>query len=454
MIPTNLRSYLPLLLAVLLSLAGYYEFTHHLDRTDFPKLIGLYAALFVFFWMMYRNGKHLFWPLATAGFLFRVLMLWETPNLSQDFYRFIWDGELILLGYDPYFESPDALYNNLRSIVPNAEVLYSGMGQLSASHYSNYPPLNQLFFTLAAYLGGASLSGKVLVLKLLLLLADAGILVYGGKLLRFLQLPRHLILLYFLNPFVIIELGHNLHFEGMMMFFFLGGLWFLFNKNWLGSALMLAASISIKLIPLMFLPLIFMFISEREINLRSRKCITAILFSCVVLLLFTLSFTPFFSLDNIEHFTASVNLWFSTFEFNAGIYYLIREAGYLVKGYNIIGSVAPWIPWITIASVLVLAFRKNIHTPEGLIRSMLWAVVIYLFISTTVHPWYLITPLLLSILAGKQFVLIWTGMIMLSYYTYSREPYTESALLLILQYGIVYFLFFKEMVLGKAIRAF
>ncbi|THD69783.1 DUF2029 domain-containing protein [Robertkochia marina] len=452
--PANLRSYLPLILAVLLSFLGYFEFTQHLDRTDFPKLIALYTALFLFFWMMYRNGKQLFWPLAVAAFLFRILTLWEPPNLSQDFYRFIWDGELILLGYDPYFENPEALYKGLREVLPNAEVLLSGMGELSASHYSNYPPLNQLFFTLAALLGGASLSGKILALKLMLLVADVGILFYGRKLLGFLQLPKHLILLYLLNPFVIIELGHNLHFEGMMMFFFLGGLWFLFNKKWLWSALFIAASISIKLIPLMFLPLIFMFICEREINLRSRKFITAVIYSCCVLMLFSLSFTPFFSLGNLEHFRASVNLWFSTFEFNAGIYYLIREAGYLVKGYNIIGSVAPWIPYITIATVLILAFRKSIKTPEGLITSMLWAIVIYLLISTTVHPWYLITPLLLSILAGKQFVLIWTGLIMLSYYTYSSEPYAESALLLFLQYGIIYFLFIKEMVLGETIRAF
>lgn len=454
MIPEQSSQRLFLAFPLLLSLGGYTYFTYYLERTEFALLMGVYSGLFLLFWHLLRLGKTSFSLLLLCGLLFRIIQVWGLPNLSQDFYRFIWDGELIRLGIDPYLQTPDMLYGHLRNTLPGASLLYDGMGSLSASHYSNYPPLNQFFFYLAAWLGGSTLIGKVAVLKVIIILSDLGIVWIGSRILTYLKKPKELILLYFLNPFVIIELTGNLHFEGVMMFFFLAGLYTLYRGWWLVAAALIAASVSVKLITLIFLPLLFMYRSELKLWPPSRSFFSAMGFIIAILLLFAASFLPFYSYNNLEHFGSSVNLWFSSFEFNASLYYLARQVGYWYKGYNTIGSIAPWIPVITLLTVAFLSFWKRNKTAGGVILSMLWAISIYLFISTTVHPWYLITPLLLSVFSGKIYVVAWSALVMLSYNTYSQEPYTESTLFLFIEYGIVFLVFLREMILDRKIKAF
>ncbi len=71
--------------------------------------------------------------------VFRLIFLFATPNLSQDFYRFIWDGRMILEGLNPYLHLPQTFIN--QGIHPIAEALnlYNGMGEMNGSHYTNYP---------------------------------------------------------------------------------------------------------------------------------------------------------------------------------------------------------------------------------------------------------------------------------------------------------------------------
>ena len=448
------KHHLLLIFAAALSLFFYYEFAFKLDRSDFGKLYSLYFGLFAMFLFLWKFGKDRFKSLVLAGIVFRILLCFSLPNLSQDYYRFIWDGELLVRGLNPYMHRPSELIDTLRQGFPMAGDLYRGMGTLSASHYSNYPPVNQFFFFLAAALGGSSLSGKVLVLKLIMLLADLGILYSGTRLLKLLKRPESLILLYFLNPFVILELDGNLHFEGVMMCFFLWGLILLFKGRITGAGIATGVSISVKLIPLMFLPLLLMYLSKGTLRPARRDLYRSLMFAVITLAVVLLSFLPFLSPTNLMHFNDSVGLWFSTFEFNGSLYYIARAIGYQIKGYNIIGSIGPWIPALTIFTVLLLCLRPENKKPEGLITSMALAITVYLFISTTVHPWYLTTPLLLTLLLDKRYALVWTGLAALSYFAYSMEPYRESTLLLVIQYSLVFYVFIREMILKRPIRAF
>ena len=425
---------IPLLLAIT-SIAFYLSFAYDLERTDFIKLISLYSALFIIAYLFIEKFKLNYWVLAGLGIVFRLLFIGAIPNLSQDFYRFIWDGRLVAQGFSPYLFTPNMYFQEISAslgiVIPQAEELYNGMGALSAGHFSNYPPINQLFFAVAGLFNGKSNLGSVIVLRTINILADIGILYFGKKLLQDLNLPIKNIFWYFLNPFIIIELTGNLHFEGVMLFFFIWGIYMLFKEKSLWSAIMIGISISVKLIPLLFLPLFYKFFSRPN---KNSKLLRFYLITGTVVLL---TFLPFYSLEFFQNFSATITLWFQDFEFNASIYYIIRWIGFQVVGWNIIETVGKILPILVLLFILVIAiFRKN-NTPQQLLTAMLFAISFYFLLSTTVHPWYIAIPLLLSVFTKYKFPIVWSLMVMLSYSAYGKDGFHENLWLVALEYVVV-----------------
>ncbi|NJW53102.1 polyprenol phosphomannose-dependent alpha 1,6 mannosyltransferase MptB [Salinimicrobium oceani] len=422
------------LLIFLSCCAFYLAFAYDLERTDFFKLSSLYGGLFFLSWKFFQMQRYNLKILLAAAVVFRVLFLFATPNLSQDFFRFIWDGRLLLQGINPYLTTPNEIFSSGSLPFSGARELYDGMGSLSAGNPTSYPPLNQVFFAFAALLGGKSIMTSVIWLRITIIAADIGIFYLGKKLLKHLKLPESNIFLYLLNPLIIIELTGNLHFEGLMLFFLVAALYLLQRQKWLFSALLFSCSVALKLIPLMFLPLLFR-------RLGWKKAITYYAVTGVLLLLF---FLPFLSGEFAENFFSSINLWFQKFEFNASFYYLIRWIGFQVEGYNIIAIAGPAMAAVVFVSVISLSiFRKN-SEGRGLVTSMMFASAIYLFLATTVHPWYLATPLLLSVFTRYKFVQVWSLMVVLSYFAYSQPDYAENLWLIAVEYVIVFGVMFFE----------
>lgn len=420
---------LPILM-ILFSALFYFAFGYDLVRTDMIKLVALFAALFFFCFKLIQFEKWNFKFLLFAGILFRLVFLLATPNLSQDFYRFIWDGELVLLGINPYLFLPDQLITQADLMVNNAHELHNGMGLLSARHYSNYPPLNQLLFSLGAYFGGNSLLGAIVGLRLIIISADIGIYYFGRKLLKKLNRSPHLIFWYFLNPLIIIELAGNLHFEGVMLFFFIWSIYLLSIHRWLLAAVIYAFSISIKLIPLMFLPLFLKHLGFKK----------SLLFYIVIAVVSLALLFPFYSPEFIDNYSKTVGLWFSNFEFNAGIYNVVKKIGiqFDAKPWELIKQYGKITPYITIAIVLLMTFLRKNEKLSVLLVSMLIIVASYYFLSTTVHPWYIIFLVLLTIYTDIRFPLFWSAMIILSYSAYANPDYKENLGLLFIEYFIVF----------------
>ena len=146
-------------ICILLSAFIYVYIAYFLDRTNFFLLSTSWIALFICFYILMQKTKITFSNLAGIALLFRLLFLFATPNLSQDFYRFIWDGRLLLEGLNPYVSLPEVINQNINIPIANARELYAGMGQLNGSHYTNYPPLNQLCFFIAALFSSKSIFG-------------------------------------------------------------------------------------------------------------------------------------------------------------------------------------------------------------------------------------------------------------------------------------------------------
>lgn len=430
------------MVATLLMLLLYSIFAYELDRSDLPKLIGLVFGLFVFSYLLIERFALSFKTLFVIGILARLVFLIALPNLSQDFYRFIWDGRLFLAGLNPYdytvFEILTEQYvSNFQEPIEIAQsqLLYQGMGELNASNFSNYPPVNQMLFTLSAWIGGKSITATVVVMRLLLILADIGILFVGKQILEKLNLDPKTIFWYFLNPFIIIELTGNLHFEGAMLFFMLAGILLLLNKHYVVAGLFVGISISVKLIPLMLLPLFFRhFVPKWRLD---KGWIRLGEFYLASLVAVAATFLPFISLDFLDNFSKSIGLWFQSFEFNASIYYIIRWIGYETIGWNIIADVGRVLPLIIIGVLVLLGLFRKIKSTVDLFSGLLLAISFYFLLSTTVHPWYIATPLLFSLFTRYRFALVWSGMVFFSYHAYGAEGFSENLWIVGLEYLVV-----------------
>ncbi len=458
------------ILAVLISLVLYFLFAYHLDRTNFTQLVSLYLSLFLPFLYFLQKEKMNITFLIGIAILFRLIFLFAIPNLSQDFYRFIWDGRMILEGFNPYISLPETFIQQREFPVNQAIDLYEGMGELNGSHFTNYPPINQLNFLIAALLSNSSILGAVVVMRLQIILADIGIIYFGKKLLEKLNLPIHHIFLYALNPFVIIELTGNLHFEPVMLFFLVWSLYLLIQKRWIWASILLGISVSVKLIPLLFIPLLYQWFTKKSViaNCHSepveeqmkqsseitssqvprndkhnlspffRGIIRLVFFCIIVILINMLLFVPFISSELISSYTNSVGLWFRNFEFNASLYYIAREIGYLFRGYNEIAIIGKIMPTITVVFLLIVTFFRKNTSPRQLITALLLGLTFYYFTTTTMHPWYLATLILLSVFTKYRFTIIWSFAIILSYQAYANSPWKENLWFVAIEYAIVY----------------
>ncbi|MCW5518644.1 DUF2029 domain-containing protein [Aureitalea sp. L0-47] len=427
-------NFAPIVFALVCGLL-YWAFGYELERHDFGKLISLYVGLFFLTYAIIRMHGWNFWLLAGIGVALRLLFLPAIPNLSQDFYRFIWDGQLVSQGVNPYLFTPDMYLASSEVIVQNAAELKAGMTDLNASNFSNYPPVNQLFFALSALFGGKSILGSIIVLRLLIILADIGILYFGKKLLEAFHLPISKIFWFFLNPFIILELTGNLHFEGVMLFFLLWSLYLLHKGRWFWAAVLFGISISTKLIPLLFLPLFYYYFVDKGIF--SKGFWKLKYFFWTVIGTVVISFLPFISSEFISNFSNTIALWFRDFEFNASVFYLVRWIGFELYGWDPIKIVGPFIPIVVLLAVLALSFFRKNKTTNQLIAAMLMAISVYFLLSTTVHPWYVATPLLLCLFTRYRFPILWSGMIFLSYSAYGENGFSENLWMVALEYIVV-----------------
>ena len=500
--PTFLKLNRMPLLMVLFSVLFYWTFAYDLVRTEYFKLIMLYSALFFFFYKLVQRFKSNIQFLTYLAFSFRFVFIMAIPNLSQDFYRFIWDGRMILEGINPYLYTVESFISQGKFPVAEALKLREGMGNLNANHFTNYPPINQLCFLIAALFASKSILGSVMVMRILIIAADFGTLYFGKKLLEKLKIPAHNIFWYILNPFIIIELTGNLHFEGVMIFFLVWSLYLLYVGKWQFAAVILALSISVKLIPLIFLPLFFQcFVfkksnsitktplkslqdnnfdgSVNEANLsgstkQEKKATTwltsknnktsnwiptfsgikkLIGFYTIVTIITLLLFVPFYSSEFINNYSKTVALWFQNFEFNGSLYYIAREIGYTFRGYNEIAIIGKASAKIVILFVLIITFFRKNKTLVELIPAMLIALSFYYFTATTVHPWYIATLLILSVFTKYKFPLVWSFVIILSYLAYAninQADKSENLWVIALEYLIVYGVFILEVFIKKA----
>lgn len=412
---------LPLLLLTVLM--GYFT-----ERTDFDQVILVYGGLFISYILAYHataTPKVLFYFIG-IGIAMRLLLVFGMPNLSDDIYRFIWDGRLWWSGLNPFDQLPST-YIEQGTLPPllNQE-LYDLLN--SPNYFTIYPPVLQGIFVAATGLFPTNILASNIVMKLFLFGFEIGTLLLLWKLFKLWNIPARTILLYALNPLIIIEVVGNLHFEGAMVFFLLLALYWLQKDKWQLSALAFALSVASKLLPLMFLPFLIPLLGWK------RSFQYFIIVGVATLFLFV----PLFSVDFIYNFGDSLNLYFQKFEFNASLYYLARWGGFQIVGYNLISEIGPALALIAGLSIVGLAlFKYKGKTIKTLPLQWLIAICIYLLCTTTVHPWYTSLPLVLCLFTRFRYPVLWTGLIFLTYINYSYAAYFENLWMVTIEYTLV-----------------
>lgn len=416
-------------IGVFISVICYLLLGYYTERTEtiqlFTGIILLFSFyLFVVFKPSLSDRNFNF--ILISSFLFRAIFILAVPALSDDYFRFIWDGRLIEEGINPFLYLPDEVQKQSLLVGEMNNALYLKMN--SPNYYSVYPPVLQFIFFISSKLSFSSNYGAIIVLRVVILLAEIGSYFFLRKIISLLKLPKNRILIYLLNPLVIIEISGNLHFEGVMLFFIVSSFYFLLANNIIFSSILFSLAVSTKLLPLVLLPLII-----KKVGLKK-----GFIYSLLVLMLISVLFLPFINQELISNIGTSVGLYFQKFEFNASIYYLARWVGFQISGYNEIAIIGKLFPIISFALIMFISFKSKLKQSDKIFfESALTILFVYYLFSLIIHPWYLTFLVLISVFSNHRFALIWSLLIFITYLTYASIPYEENVWVLLLEYGIV-----------------
>jgi hypothetical protein len=187
--------------------------------------------------------------------LFRLTFLPASPVLSNDLYRYLWDGRQTLAGVNPYSEAPAA-----RGAATTQDADVARMDHADVP--TVYPPAAQLLFA-----AGAALGRGVYGIKTLVVLADLLLIGVLLALLRRRAIPDSRVLIYAWNPLAMTEVAWSGHLEpaGVLCVLLAGAA--IIQKREARAALSLALGGLVKVLPLVLLAPLLRSIRARFVGL-------------------------------------------------------------------------------------------------------------------------------------------------------------------------------------------
>ena len=310
----------------------------------------------------------------------RVLLLFTVPTLSDDIYRYLWDGHVAINGVSPYaypIDSPEldyldvpqrALANNrwmASPYMPTAQFLFTGLTYLF--------PLQPIFFQVTMVI--FDLLSALLILKLL----------------KIAKLPGYRILIYLWNPLVVVEVAHGAHIDAWMVFLTMLALWLTFSSRWgkmstwLAPMLLALATLT-KILPLLLLPILFWRWRWRQLVLYG-VVTSALLVPAGLQAGWGLT-GP---LDGTGLFGA-IRIYADQWNFNSGIFHWLEVD--LLPALGVIGA-TDWAKRIIVLALLLVmigVWLQARHRPDvpSTLRLMAVPFMAYVLLNTTFNPWYLL----------------------------------------------------------------
>ena len=166
----------------------------------------------------------------------RLMVLGDDPILSNDMYRYIWDGRVQAAGINPYRYVPaDPALAQLRDaiIYPN----------INRADYANtiYPPVAQLFFLSVTRIGES-----ITTMRLALIGCEIGTLIALIGLLRRLGKPVTLAVAYAWHPLAVWEIANSGHVDALMVMLVMIGAWLLVRHRRVAAGVLIALAALVK----------------------------------------------------------------------------------------------------------------------------------------------------------------------------------------------------------------
>lgn len=328
------------------------------------------------------NLKRWFWGIAI---LFRLLLFFTTPTLSDDVYRYLWDGYVAHQGVSPYahaIDSPalDYLDNPTRAqannawmaspYLPAAQIIFWGTTALRILH----PVIFQIAMV------GFDLASAYLITRLLALAA----------------LPTHRVLLYLWNPLVIVEVAHSAHIDAWMIFLTLLAVFLTLtkpaqikpntNNNWthtLASPIIFALATLTKIIPVLLSPILFW-----HWNWRQRFLYPLLSLAFLIPFGITAGWGLSGELNGTGLFGA-LRIYSDQWNFNSGLFHWLERW----LGNNNIPEATDKAKFIVVGTLFLIVLISFILartriSPRATLRLMALPLMGYIALIPTLNPWY------------------------------------------------------------------
>jgi len=317
---------------------------------------------------------------------FRGILWLSPPTLSDDIYRYVWEGRMVASGINPFAAPPeDPTLAQLRD-----RVIYPGINRKDLT--AVYPPASQFIFAASAWL-----SPTVNAMKLAFLLFD--ILNIGLLLLTLhvLNMPYTRSAVYAMNPLIIMEFAGSGHSDSAGIFFLLAALYLFVKKRAYSPIVCLALSVLNKFLPLVFLPFL----------LARKKLLNTLLFIAVA----ALCYVPYLRAGRklFQSLIIYAEHWF----FNGSVYDILLR---IIHDKIAAKSVSAAIFLSIMAGLYIWYRRKDLDARRRAVYLVVYAGLgSFLLLTPVVHPWYVCWIVPFLVIIPNRAWIFFTGAVFLSY---------------------------------------
>jgi alpha-1,6-mannosyltransferase len=387
------------------------------SKTDIHIFLFLYLFLAIIYFIgiyfilnqlsQIGRSKTLIIIIIFFAIFFRAFLIPTDPVvLSNDMYRYIWDGRVQQTGINPYLYPPSS--KQLESL--RDDKIYPHINRKDSP--TIYPAGAQIFFRVSHALVGDRIFG----FKGLMVFFDVATVLVLLAILRAYGFEEARIFIYAWNPLVIFEIGFAGHLEGLTVFLMVLAFYLNAIKKNVPAVITLAFSSATKLYPVLLLPAL--------LN-RGERLKGAAVFLCSFFVLYL----PFLSAG--DKITGFLPIYFKNpYEsFNLGLKYLIMR---LFPGWDYLVISKIFILILTAAGIFF--FFKEKLKEQCLYCGYVLIGLLIILMPAALHPWYVIMliPFLTFFPSGAW--LMFTGTVALSYIKYASPAGIMPAKVLFLEY--------------------